>query len=143
MCLQVGHRRVQHPGHTNGDDDKLGGLTQACFELLLLLQLEAVAMMAPLTSLDLLLSLSVPCDGRITGLYRAAKKKQEEAVLPCCCCDIWSHAALFWWHVLLLLLRRRRLMLLLLLENQTPVYQAPGKNKREDSIRGGRSVTAV
>jgi hypothetical protein len=38
---------------------KLGGLTQACFELLLLLQLESVAMMAPLTSLNLLLSLSL------------------------------------------------------------------------------------
>ena len=33
---------------------KLGGLTQACFELLLLLQQEAVAMMAPLMSLSLL-----------------------------------------------------------------------------------------
>ena len=56
MFLQVGHRRVQHPGHTNGGDDKIGrhGLTQACFELLLLLQQEAVAMMAPLMSLSLL-----------------------------------------------------------------------------------------
>jgi hypothetical protein len=33
---------------------QLGGLTQACFELLLLLQLEAVAMMAPLMTLNLL-----------------------------------------------------------------------------------------
>jgi hypothetical protein len=23
VCLQVGHRRVQHPGHTNGGDDKI------------------------------------------------------------------------------------------------------------------------
>ena len=44
---------------------KLGGLTQACFELLLLLQLEAVAMMAPLTSLNLLRSLSL---SRVTAV---------------------------------------------------------------------------
>jgi hypothetical protein len=24
VCLQLGHRRVQHPGHTNGGDDKIG-----------------------------------------------------------------------------------------------------------------------
>jgi hypothetical protein len=48
---------------------KLGGLTQACFELLLLLQLEAVAMMAPLTSLNLLLSLSLSLSlSRVTAV---------------------------------------------------------------------------
>jgi hypothetical protein len=54
------------------------GVTQACFELLLLLQLEAVAMMAHLSSLNLSLSLSLPvlCESRIDVLTRAEKEKQ-------------------------------------------------------------------
>ena len=62
---------------------KLGGLTQACFELLLLLQLEAVAVMAPLTSLNLVLSLSLSLSRVTAGLLGFPGRRRRNKGRPC------------------------------------------------------------
>ena len=85
MCLQV----VQDIGALNtrgirtATTTKLGGLTQACFELLLLLQLEAVALMAPLASLNLVLSLSLSLSRVTAGFLGFPGRRRRNKGRPC------------------------------------------------------------
>ena len=85
MCLQVVQAldAFNTRGIRTATTTKLGGLTQACFELLLLLQLEAVAVMAPLTSLILVLSLSLSLSRVTAGLLGFPGRRRRNKGRPC------------------------------------------------------------